>query len=73
MRPFPDDLVEAQQEWISAYRQLADRPGHTRLRRRLMQLSIAVFFHPHWIERGGRTPAAWQQLRSVGRGEKDGS
>ncbi|WP_329217039.1 hypothetical protein OG352_13785 [Streptomyces sp. NBC_01485] len=70
MRPFPDDLVQARQEWISAYRQLADLPGHTGLRRRLYQLSTAVLFHPHWTERGGLTPAAWQQLRSVGREER---
>lgn len=67
MRPFPDDLVQAQQEWTATYRQLADRPGHTGLRYRLYRLSTEVFFHPHWEERG-RTPAAWWELRHLGRG-----
>ncbi|WTF45027.1 hypothetical protein OHB06_24960 [Streptomyces sp. NBC_01604] len=40
MRPFPDDLAQAQQEWSATYRQLAERPGRTELS-----------FHPygrHW-------------------------
>ncbi|MGW0632651.1 hypothetical protein [Streptomyces sp. NPDC002758] len=70
MRPFPDDLVQVQQEWTAVCRQLADRPGHTGLRRRLYQLSTAVLFHAHWQERGGRTPGALWELRSLGRGER---
>ncbi|MCF1600079.1 hypothetical protein [Streptomyces muensis] len=68
-RPFPDDLVQAQQEWSHTYHQLAQRPGRTELRRRLHQLSTAVLFHPYWQERD-RTPAAWWELRSLGRGER---
>ncbi|WP_189315523.1 hypothetical protein [Streptomyces brasiliensis] len=70
MRSFPDDLVQAQQEWTAVYRQLADRPGHTPLRRRLSELSTTVLFHPHWQERGGRTPGALWELRSLGRGKR---
>ncbi|WUU12413.1 hypothetical protein OG866_12205 [Streptomyces sp. NBC_00663] len=69
MRSFPDDLVQAQQEWAAVYRQLAKRPGDTGLRRRLYQLSTAVLFHSHWQERGGRTPEALRELRSLGQGE----
>ncbi|MFE6620503.1 hypothetical protein ACFZBP_09470 [Streptomyces sp. NPDC008086] len=68
-RPFPDDLVQAQRQWSHTYHQLAERPGRTELRRRLHQLSTAVLFHPYWQERG-RTPAAWWELRSLGRGER---
>ncbi|MEV6023075.1 hypothetical protein [Streptomyces sp. NPDC052036] len=66
MRRFPDDLVQAQQEWSTIYRRLAERPGRTELRRRLYRLSTAVLFHPYWQERG-RTPAAWAELRTLGR------
>ncbi|WP_199836069.1 hypothetical protein [Streptomyces sp. TP-A0356] len=57
MRPFPDDLVQAQQDWSVTYRRLAAHPGRTELRRRLYRLSTAVLFHPYWRE-CGRTPAA---------------
>ncbi|MFJ5534506.1 hypothetical protein [Streptomyces sp. NPDC093261] len=65
MRPFPDDLVQAQRQWSTTYHQLAERPGRTELRRRLYRLSTAVLFHPYWQERG-RTPAAWTELRNLG-------
>ncbi|MER6122765.1 hypothetical protein ABT173_08760 [Streptomyces sp. NPDC001795] len=67
MRPFPDDLVQAQREWNSTYRRLAELPGRTALRRRLYRLSTTVLFHSYWQERG-RTPAAWAELRNLGRG-----
>ncbi|MFZ3554445.1 hypothetical protein [Streptomyces sp. BH055] len=34
-----EDLVQTQREWDATYRQLADRPGRTALRRRLLNLS----------------------------------
>ncbi|MFI5661297.1 hypothetical protein [Streptomyces sp. NPDC051684] len=34
-----EDLVQTQREWDATYRQLADRPGRTALRRRLLHLS----------------------------------
>ncbi|MFK0230854.1 hypothetical protein ACIQUL_34375 [Streptomyces sp. NPDC090303] len=51
--PFPDDLVSAQEAWTRTYAALA-RPrtpgtaGTTVLRRRLIRLSAAVYFHPYW-------------------------
>ncbi len=47
MRRIPDDLIQAQEEWHAAYRQLAARP-RTALRRRLIHLSSEVLFHPFW-------------------------
>ncbi len=67
MRLFPADLVQAQQEWTSTYRRLAERPGRTSLRRRLYRLSTVVLFHPYWQEHG-RTAEAWAELRALGRG-----
>jgi hypothetical protein len=54
MRPTPEDLAHAQEEWHATYRQLA---GHQRtvLRRRLIRLSSQVMFHPYWQ---GRQTAA---------------
>ncbi|MET8450016.1 hypothetical protein, partial [Streptomyces sp. NPDC005209] len=47
------------------YRQLADRPGRTELRRRLYRLSTQVFFHPYW-QQSRPSPAGWWELRSLG-------
>ncbi|MFF9819419.1 hypothetical protein [Streptomyces sp. NPDC014006] len=63
MRPIPDDLARAVDEWHATYRQLAAHP-RTALRRRLVQLSGGVRFHPHW--HGRRTPAA-SALYAAGR------
>ncbi|MEV7568704.1 hypothetical protein [Streptomyces tanashiensis] len=52
-QPFPDDLVLAQEAWTRTYAELA-RPrtpgaaGVTVLRRRLIRLSVQVYFHPYW-------------------------
>jgi len=66
MRSFPDDLAQAQRDWTTTYRRLAERPGHTDLRRRLYRLSVQLFFHPHWQQRRP-APAAWQELRDLSR------
>jgi hypothetical protein len=50
MSLIPNDLARAQEEWHTAYRQLAERP-HTALRRRLLHLSAQVMFHPYWQSR----------------------
>jgi hypothetical protein len=71
MRTFPDDLAQAQREWSATYRQLAERPGRTELRRRLYRLSAEVFFHPFWQQRRP-SPAAWWDLRDLGRSGGDG-
>ncbi|MER5833834.1 hypothetical protein ABT116_23990 [Streptomyces sp. NPDC002130] len=70
MRTFPDDLVRAQREWSATYRQLADRPGRTELRRRLYRLSVQAYFHPCW-QRRRPSPAAWWQLREPGNAAGD--
>jgi hypothetical protein len=70
MRSFPDDLAQAQHEWRATYRQLAERPGRTELRRRLYRLSTQLYFHPYWQQRRP-SPAAWWELRDLGR--PDGS
>lgn len=70
MRPFPDDLAQAQQEWSAIYRQLAERPSRTELRRRLYRLSVQLFFHPYW-RRQRPSPAAWRELRDLGRPDGD--
>ncbi|MGW0411665.1 hypothetical protein ACWERI_18455 [Streptomyces collinus] len=62
MQSFPDDLVQAQQEWGATYRRLAERPGHTELRRRLYRLSAHLYFHPHWQQRRP-SPAPWRPPR----------
>ncbi|MFF9915586.1 hypothetical protein [Streptomyces sp. NPDC013457] len=48
--PFPDDLVAAQRSWAATYEALARRgtTATTRLRRHLLRLSTAVYFHPYW-------------------------
>ncbi|MDQ0599681.1 hypothetical protein QF037_004026 [Streptomyces canus] len=70
MRPFPDDLVQAQQEWSATYRQLAERPGRTELRRSLYRLSTQLFFHRYW-QRRRQGPAGWCELRELGRSDGD--
>lgn len=56
-----DDLVRTQREWDATYRQLADQPGRTTLRRRLLYLSRLLA--------GERlSPAAMAELRRRARG-----
>ena len=47
---FPDDLVQAQHDWSTTYRALAaPHPRHnTALRRRLLRLSVRIWWHPYW-------------------------
>ncbi|MFE7113431.1 hypothetical protein ACFU98_45240 [Streptomyces sp. NPDC057575] len=64
--PFPDDLVRAQRDWLATYQQLAQpRPRHTTaLRRRLLDLSAYLLWHPFWATPPG-TPAARVELRRL--------
>ncbi|MET8468488.1 hypothetical protein ABZY90_05560 [Streptomyces sp. NPDC006422] len=58
-----EDLVETQREWDATYRQLAERPGRTALRRRLLHLSRVLA--------GERlTPAEKAELRRRARGRE---
>ncbi|MEV5606991.1 hypothetical protein [Streptomyces sp. NPDC052225] len=63
MRPsIPDDLVRTQRAWQATYRQLAEQPGRTVLRRRLLQLSRELATRPEV-----RSPGARQELRRLAR------
>ncbi|MFJ4972692.1 hypothetical protein [Streptomyces sp. NPDC088755] len=63
--PFPNDLIRAQRAWHAAYRELSSpRPRHaTELRRRLLDLSCRIQWHPFWSTPPGRTPAARVELK----------
>ncbi|EGX56803.1 hypothetical protein SZN_26054 [Streptomyces zinciresistens K42] len=71
MRTFPDDLAQAQRDWSATYRLLAEQPGRTALRGRLHRLSARAWFHPCWRDRRP-SPAAWRDLRELGRADGDG-
>ncbi|MCX4405659.1 hypothetical protein OG840_29665 [Streptomyces sp. NBC_01764] len=63
----PEDLVAAQCAWERTYRSLADpanRQRTTALRRRLLELSVKVWWHPYWQQAGTGQRAA---LRSSAR------
>lgn len=62
--PIPDDLVRMQREWTATYRRLADQPGRTVLRRRLIHLSVRLHFHPLLKSAAART-----ELRRRAHGE----
>ncbi|MEU6882465.1 hypothetical protein [Streptomyces sp. NPDC046712] len=69
--PFPEDLVTAQRSWAAVYAELA-RPGTARttvLRRRLLHLSAAVYFHPYWDH--PRPAAGRADLADLVRTERD--
>ncbi|TQK44461.1 hypothetical protein FBY35_5965 [Streptomyces sp. SLBN-118] len=62
---FPDDLVQAQRDWIRTYEELACRSpvaSTTALRRRLIQLPCGLASHPFWTE-AGQSSAALAELR----------
>ncbi|WP_405893364.1 hypothetical protein OG612_29185 [Streptomyces sp. NBC_01527] len=57
----PEDLVTAQHAWERTYRSLADpanRQRTTALRRRLLELSVQVWWHPYWQQAGTGQRAA---------------
>ncbi|MFJ5804271.1 hypothetical protein [Streptomyces decoyicus] len=63
---FPDDLLQAQRAWYTAYRQLAqeESPSQTTvLRRTLQRLSVRIATHPYWATIPGRGPAARMALK----------
>ncbi|MGW3835834.1 hypothetical protein [Streptomyces microflavus] len=68
---FPDDLIRAQQQWHTTYRALAaPRPRRTtELRRRLMALSVRIYWHPFWSTPDGWSPAARVELRRLTAGD----
>ncbi|MET8102263.1 hypothetical protein ABZV29_38435 [Streptomyces sp. NPDC005236] len=62
---FPDELVQLQAAWNRTYDALAaPRPaGQTVLRRRLLTLSVRLWWHPFWSY-PGRGPGARVELRN---------
>jgi hypothetical protein len=66
---FPDDLVQTQAAWNTTYDALAaprPRRDTTALRRRLMRLSVRLWWHPYW-ETVPSVPTARSELRQVAR------
>ncbi|WP_330480021.1 hypothetical protein [Streptomyces sp. NBC_00724] len=67
---FPQDLVQAQHDWIRTYEALA-RPCPTRntaLRRQLLELSAQIWWHPFFTAITGSASAARVELRRLARG-----
>ncbi|MEW1724728.1 hypothetical protein [Streptomyces sp. NPDC093109] len=66
--PFPEDLLQAQLEWIRTYEALAARAGDAAvLRRRLLRLSEAIARHPFLAAGPARSPAVRVELRRAAR------
>ncbi len=65
---FPADLVQIQAAWYATYNALAiPRPRDTAaLRRRLLVLSVRLWWHPYW-DSVPSVPAARSELRQVAR------
>lgn len=65
---FPDDLVQTQAVWNATYDELA-APRHrdtTALRRRLLLLSVRLWWHPYW-KTAPSVSAARSELRQLAR------
>ncbi|TJZ98263.1 hypothetical protein [Actinacidiphila oryziradicis] len=63
---FPDDLLQAQRDWYTVYRQLAGTANASQttvLRRTLQRLSVRISTHPYWASIPGRAPAARLELK----------
>ncbi|MEV6332267.1 hypothetical protein [Streptomyces sp. NPDC051909] len=71
-RTIPDDLVRLQTAWTATYAALAHAGSGstTALRRRLLRLSVALWWHPWWAT-SGAGPAARVELRDRVRAEHD--
>lgn len=57
----PTDLIASQYAWERTYRSLADPANWqqtTALRRRLLELSARVWWHPYWEQAGTGQRAA---------------
>ncbi|MFI0999839.1 hypothetical protein ACIP10_35750 [Streptomyces galbus] len=65
---FPDDLVRTQAAWTTTYQALAaPHPRDTAaLRRRLLRLSVRLWWHPYW-QTVPSAPTARTELRRLAR------
>jgi hypothetical protein len=65
---FPDDLVQTLHAWNATYDALAapHRRDITALRRRLLRLSVRLWWHPYW-DTARSVPAARTELRHLAR------
>jgi hypothetical protein len=65
---FPDDLVRTQAAWNTTYQALAaPHPRDTAaLRRRLLRLSVRLWWHPYW-QTVPSAPTARTELRRLAR------
>ncbi|MFD9099107.1 hypothetical protein [Streptomyces collinus] len=65
---FPDDLVQTQAAFHATYAALAapHRGDTTALRRRLLRLSVRLWWHPYW-DTTPSVPAARMELRQLAR------
>ncbi|MFI6347790.1 hypothetical protein [Streptomyces sp. NPDC050560] len=70
MARFPDDLVQAQYDWMRTYEALAcaRHIRHTALRRRLLRLSNRIARHPFWPEQRGPGAGLPELRRQARRG-----
>lgn len=71
---FPQDLVQAQHDWIRTYETLAQpHPRHlTALRRRLLHLADYIWRHPFFMTFEGSAAAARVELRRQARWQEHG-
>ncbi|WP_327419874.1 hypothetical protein OG612_00670 [Streptomyces sp. NBC_01527] len=71
---FPHDLVQARHDWNITYRALATSGNRhtTVLRRRLLDLSRRIWWHPFWTTVPGNAPAARVELRRLARAQSRG-
>ncbi|WP_326600940.1 hypothetical protein OG930_45025 [Streptomyces sp. NBC_01799] len=72
---FPQNLVQAQRDWIRTYEALAQPHPHrnTVLRRRLLELSAQIWWHPFFTTGAGRAPTAREELRRLARERGQGT
>ncbi|MFJ7948839.1 hypothetical protein ACIQ6K_35200 [Streptomyces sp. NPDC096354] len=68
---FPRDLVQAQRDWNITYRALTTSGNRhtTILRRRLLDLSVRIWWHPFWATVPSNAPAARMELRRLARAQ----
>ncbi|MFD3998907.1 hypothetical protein [Streptomyces sp. NPDC058583] len=71
--PFPDDLVTIQEAWTRTYEELAcpHPTGVTDLRRRLIRLSVQVYFHPFWTLQAHPSTGRADLMHRVRAGQHD--